>query len=550
MDNKDSEAEIHPLKTEDVKAQENHEHFVERRIVKSSGLSRLSRWRTAAFFISLFLCLIIVFAFSFIIPCPERPVSERTWFQYYNNAVPYHFLEIEDVNEDKVQDVLFAFKSSHGSDSFNRSCVDEGLPSPCAFIAAVSGTNGSVLWEIPAAEDVQWLQCGIQQLGTAGDLGCLVLEKSPALTAVDMRTGEVLWRHSSNFGANDTLLTPLSVIPDVDNDGVQDLIIFIAKGGQVKTFIHSGKTGQQIGSTGSLSMDGSARYVQLHLHSSSYFLFYTENSLYAYSLNDLCSATIGMDVKLPSFQPDPHWEKHIDRATHRLSLPRFGHIHYLAKVPVQSRDNILVVNSEMAMLINTKDLHTVWTLNVSRALSEPLLGYYKPDDHGIVLESEIGPNRKKVMIVERESGAVQWELKLNSGAGSPGPATLPTADHRSAFLMWGDYQEPGNETRHRAPLQKLYLFHPSYTNVLLELRNSTDQIIAFTAALFERSRHACYVLLRGPQPSEGPGPVSLMKRKLKEDVLGSKVIWLRHMAGDHEQLIRDRLYRMRFQSRD
>lgn len=30
-----------------------------------------------------------------------------------------------------------------------------------------------------------------------------------------------------------------------------------------------------------------------------------------------------------------------------------------------------------------------------------------------------------------------------------------------------------------APLQKLYLFHPSYTNVLLELRNSTDEIIAF-----------------------------------------------------------------------
>ncbi|NXB63972.1 F234A protein, partial [Struthidea cinerea] len=189
MDNKDSEAEIHPLKTEDVKAQENHENFVERRIVKSSGLSRLSRWRTAAFFISLFLCLIIVFAFSFIIPCPERPVSERTWFRYYNDAVPYQFLAIEDVNEDKVQDVLFAFKSSNGSSSFNRSCLDKGLPSPCAFVAAVSGTNGSVLWESPAAEDVQWLQCGIQQLGTAEAPGCLVVGKLLSLIAVDLRTG-------------------------------------------------------------------------------------------------------------------------------------------------------------------------------------------------------------------------------------------------------------------------------------------------------------------------------------------------------------------------
>ncbi|NXS44411.1 F234A protein, partial [Balaeniceps rex] len=153
------------------------------------------------------------------------------------------------------------------------------------------------------------------------------------------------------------------------------------------------------------------------------------------------------------------------------------------------------------------------------------------------------------MIVESGSGAVQWDLKLNSRAESPGPATLSTADHRSTFLIWGEYQAAGNETRSRAPLQKLYLFHPSYTNVLLELRNSTDQIIAFNATLFERSRHACYVLLRGPQPSQEPGSVSLMKRKLKEDVSESRVIWLSQVAVDSEQYVRDRLYRMRFHSR-
>ncbi|NWI95064.1 F234A protein, partial [Pitta sordida] len=191
MDNKDSEAEIHPLKTEDVKAQENHENSVERRIIskQSPGLSRLSRWRTAAFFVSLFLCLIIVFAFSFIIPCPERPVSEKTWFRNYNNAVAYPFLSIQDVNEDKVQDVLFAFKSSNGSGSFNTSCLDEGLPSPCAFIAAVSGTNGSALWERPVAEEVDWLECGIPQLGAAEAPGCLVVGKPVSLTALGLRTG-------------------------------------------------------------------------------------------------------------------------------------------------------------------------------------------------------------------------------------------------------------------------------------------------------------------------------------------------------------------------
>ncbi|XP_037242531.1 protein FAM234A [Falco rusticolus] len=551
MDNKDSEAEIHPLKTEDVKAQENHENSVERRIVskQSSRLSRLSRWRTAAFFISLFLCLIIVFAFSFIIPCPERPVSERTWFRNYDNAVAYQFLAMEDVNEDRVQDVIFAFKANNGSSSFNRSCLDEGLPSPCAFIAAVSGTNGRTLWERPAAEEVEWMECGIKQLGGAKAPGCLVVGKPVSLTAVDLQTGEVQWRQSSDFGANYTVLTPVSVIPDVDSDGVQDLIIFIATGDKIKTFIHSGKNGKQIGSTGSLNVDGNARYIRLNLDDSSYFLFYTENALYAYSLKDLYSAATGVEIKLPSLEQDPQWEKNIDRTTHRLSLLSFGDIRYLAKIPGRSRENILVINSEMATLIGAQNLQTLWSLNVSRVVSEPLLGYYKPDVLGIVLESEIGPNRKKVMIVESGSGGVQWDLKLNSRAESPGPATLSTADHRSAFLIWGEYQAPGNETGSRAPLQKLYLFHPSYTNILLELRNNTDQIIAFNATLFERSRHACYVLLRGPQPSEDPGSVSLMKRKLKEDVSESRVIWLSQVAGDTDQYIRDRLYRMRFHSR-
>ncbi|NWS11823.1 F234A protein, partial [Pachyramphus minor] len=127
-----------------------------------------------------------------------------------------------------------------------------------------------------------------------------------------------------------------------------------------------------------------------------FFFFCTENSLYAYSLKDLYSAATGMETKLPSLQQDPQWEKNIDSTTHRLSLLSSGDFRYLAKIPGQLWENILVISSEMATLINGKNLQTLWTLNVSHALSEPLLGYYKPDVLGIVLESEIGPNKKKV----------------------------------------------------------------------------------------------------------------------------------------------------------
>ncbi|NXL94239.1 F234A protein, partial [Alectura lathami] len=134
----------------------------------------------------------------------------------------------------------------------------------------------------------------------------------------------------------------------------------------------------------------------LNLGSSCYFLFYTANSLYAYSLKDLHSAATGVETELPSLEQDPQWEKNIDPSTHRLSLPSSGDIRYLTKVPGRSRENILLVSSEMATLISVQSLQALWALNVSRVMSEPLLGYYKPDVLGVVLESEIGPNRKKV----------------------------------------------------------------------------------------------------------------------------------------------------------
>ncbi|NXO02845.1 F234A protein, partial [Rhinopomastus cyanomelas] len=134
----------------------------------------------------------------------------------------------------------------------------------------------------------------------------------------------------------------------------------------------------------------------LNQDSLSYFLFYTETSLYAYSLKDLYRQAAGMEIKLPGLQTDPEWERNIDRTTHRLALLSSGDVRYLAKIPGRSRENILVVSSDTAVLVSTQNLQTLWTLNVSRVLSEPLLGYYKPNVLGVVLESEIGPNRKKV----------------------------------------------------------------------------------------------------------------------------------------------------------
>lgn len=88
LDHQDLEAEVHPLKNEERKSQENlgNPSKNEDKLKSTPPQSRLSRCRTVAFFLSLFLCLFVVFVVSFVIPCPDRPASQRMWRIDYNAA--------------------------------------------------------------------------------------------------------------------------------------------------------------------------------------------------------------------------------------------------------------------------------------------------------------------------------------------------------------------------------------------------------------------------------------------------------------------------------
>ncbi|XP_010840563.1 PREDICTED: protein ITFG3 [Bison bison bison] len=255
-DGKDLEAEIHPLKSENRKVPENAGAPAGKEPRGTPApQTRLSHCRTAAFFLSLFVCLLVVFVVSFIIPCPDRPALQGVWRIDYNAAVAYDFLAAEDVNKDKIQDILFLYKntnSSHGNSSF--SCADEGFSCPCTFVAAVSGASGSVLWERPVAQDRAFVECGIlQPRGSAAPSACVVLGRPGSLVAVDTLTGKTLWSQPSSFGGNASVLSPLLRVPDLDADGAPDLLVLIQEENQVNGSIYSGGTGQQVSPPDSLA---------------------------------------------------------------------------------------------------------------------------------------------------------------------------------------------------------------------------------------------------------------------------------------------------------
>ncbi|XP_049760649.1 protein FAM234A isoform X4 [Elephas maximus indicus] len=259
MDNKDLEAEIHPLKNEDRTSQENLGNRTEKEDPCKSlpPQSQLSRCRTVAFFLSLFICLFVVFVVSFIIPCPDRPVSQQMWRINYDTAVTYDFLAMKDINRDRIQDILFLYKNANSSNNFNLSCADEGFSSPCTFAAAVSGANGSLLWERPVAQDVTVMQCTGPQQRASGALSACVLVGGPgSVIAVDPFTGETLWSHPGSLGRNVSILSLLLGVPDVNNDGLPDLLVLTREEKEVNGYVYSGSTGSQVGRKGSLGTDG------------------------------------------------------------------------------------------------------------------------------------------------------------------------------------------------------------------------------------------------------------------------------------------------------
>ncbi|KAM3827077.1 protein FAM234A isoform 2-T2 [Vipera latastei] len=523
----EAETEIHLLKAREAPASPGTGARDAEKEAGGGGAQpgRLSQWRTAAFFLSLYLCLGLAFAFSFVIPCPVRPASRTAWSRAYDDAAAYAFLTAGDADGDRVQDVLVAFQAGAGSRNTSGagrgSCSEGGFAPPCAFLAAHSGTNGTTLWERPVGQELLLMDCSVEH---GGSPACLVIGNPASFVLLDLETGQTQWNETAIFGPNSTVLSPLLKIPDIDRDGVPDFLVFAVTGEETKSFFFSGTFGTQKKFSGSLHLPGLIGHF-LHITKSGahYILFYTGS----FCLLAEGAVSHGCGPNKPSpCQPEG-----------RCGLGDGD----------SSQGPTSALSQFWRHSVRDKDIRKTREPYFGCKISYVGAGEWTTAEFIVDCWCATHP---EVTIVEGSSGAIKWEVELLSEMQSPKPASLATADRRSIFLFWGLYQDERNETGswHGSQQQRLYLFHPSLPTVLLELSNSTEPIVAFEGLLFERSRHACYVLLVGPQVGSSPGRVILSKRKLKEDIFSSHVIWLNQMPQDTDQNVRDYFHRMRFRT--
>ncbi|KAG8508939.1 Protein FAM234A, partial [Galemys pyrenaicus] len=633
MAGKDLEAEIHPLRNEDGKPKDSPGGTPtpgDEAAKCPAPQARLSRCRATAFFLSLSLCLLVVFVVSFIIPCPERPASLGSWRVDLNSAVAHDFLATGDVNGDKILDVLFLYKTNSSSSNLSWSCADEGFSSPCTFMAALSGASGSVLWERPAAQDAALAQCAGAQPSAPAPT-CVLAGRPGRLLAVDALTallrrpssaaapsGETLWLGVGHPGRNASVLSALLPVPDLDADGAPDLLVLTQEGEEVQGSLYSGGSGLPLGPSGSLGQAGpSGPLLYVTRAGAHYVLLPCASSLCGYSVKGLYESAAGRASPL---QRDPTWEDSLDPTSHRLLWHSSGAVRHLVLVPGPAGQDLLLVSTKACVLLDGRELRTRWTLNAAQVLRKPTLGHYKPDTLAVAVENGTGSDREvgeplrpllatqildvgwavaealctegasgtgsalrsscpalgphaapppQILLLDTGTGSLLWRQALPGLPGDPPSASLWTADRRSAFFFWG-LREPAAANQAllagarssdpdaaslspwcppqdpSGPRHSLFLFHPTLPGVLLELANVSAHVVAFHAVLLEPSRHAACVILTGPAGLDTPGLVSVAKHRVRDLIVGSRVVRLAEGGQDSDQAIRDRFSRLRY----
>ncbi|CAL1599188.1 unnamed protein product [Knipowitschia caucasica] len=510
---------------------------------KELDFAKLTHWRTAVFFFSLFLCLTVVFAFSFIIPCPVRPQYLISWHRTFNDTATYDFLAIEDANKDKVMDVLFVVRSSEVSQ--NKTCAGKGLPSPCVFVVAVDGTDGKTLWETPLEPAFHWAQCGLKEDGNRS-WDCLV-SHSDKLTAIEKDKGVAKWQQVQPVGQPGSV--PVLSLPDLDGDKVGDVALMIHDSESTKVSFLSGESGQQIGSTVPLDAVKALDHIFYRTKGGShYILLERDSGLFGLSLWGVAAkAKAGLEDALTK---DKHWESKANATTGLVLVFKSDQVRQVLKTAHTDSSNLLLVTKTEVVQVSGR-LDTLWMYNSSSIIGTPSFGHFNKDGVlDVVIEEDVGNDTKKVIILDGVSGGVLWAVSLQNSPNSPRPASIHTTNSFSVFMFWGLFLMDSNSSVPQMPVEstrRAYMLHPLYSNVLLESANLVDHIITFRATLLEHGRHAAYFTLTGPGAAGAEGTVILSKRKLKQDVPDSRVVPISSAgAAETNGNIKEAFNRLRF----
>ncbi|NXW80163.1 F234B protein, partial [Hirundo rustica] len=494
--------------------------------------------RTVIFLLTVVISMILVLVCAFLIPCPPRDLH-NSWSRNLGQGAGGVLspLELCDVNGDDLPDILIVFTAL-----MNASVM--GVSRPSVTVVALSGMNGSTLWSIQLPEETRSVQCNVLSLGAAAGPVCLVTGTSKFLSLLSASTGKTIWTLNSIHLSDGILAAPAATLPDVDGDGIRDIVVLALAAIVPDVFfiLVSGKTGTALGGPVKYSNNGEGKVIgpQVHITSrGAIYILFGFGNVQAVALRDIFTQARNRD-NFPAMlqQEEPEWEKRRSVNLSELIDVYSGGVDFLqtVKTPDTNCSNLLITTKESLILLRGQDLERHWTLELPNISSQPVPGYFGADQTlDFMLQAQTGDGNKKVMVIDGKSGFPVWNQELPWQRQQLDALSVMTLDKKSVFLFWADETQPVLQSLQPGPrpehpgLHHLYLLHPVFPTVLLDLTNATDKVIASAVGINDLQRDAFHITVTTTATSEKqPGFLSVSKLGLKWAMMSQgRMVWLK-----------------------
>ncbi|XP_025060597.1 protein FAM234B [Alligator sinensis] len=492
---------------------------------QKAATSLMPYLRTAVFLLTMVISMILVLVCAFLIPCPPRDLH-NTWMHHLGQEAGGVLfpLELSDVNGDGLPDILLSFAAL-----MNASVM--GVSRPSVTVVALSGMNGSTLWSIHIPEDTRSVHCkGLTHMATVEPV-CLVTGTSKFLSLLNASTGKTIWRLNPDHLPSGTLAAPAVTLPDVDGDGIGDLVVLAIGETQPDLcfILLSGKTGNPLGGPVKYSINGEGKLIgpQAHItRQGAIYILFGFGNVQAVSLRDIFAQARIHDI-FPQVlqQEEPEWEKHRSVNLSELIDIYSGGVEFLQTVKASDSNcsNLLITTKHGLTLLQGQDLEPQWSLEIQDIHSQPSPGYFSADQVlDFMLQAPSRSGTKRVVVVDGKTGLPIWSHNLPCRMQESDALSVMTLDRKSVFLFWADEIQPASQSLEPGPrnerpgLHHLYLLHPAFPTVLLDLNNITDIVTASAIGINDLQKDAFYItMMRSPTAENQPGFLSVSKLGLR-----------------------------------
>ncbi|XP_028841748.1 protein FAM234B [Denticeps clupeoides] len=524
--------------------------------------------RTAFFLVPLCITMLLVLLCAFWLPCQTEEINMRTqWEKELGDVggVTSPPLTMWDLDNDAIEDLLIGVTQQSNDSQVSSS---QGTNKEYSVVA-LSAVGGEVLWRRPLKESTLYIQCGLQTGAQSAEdalwghhLQSSILRRGPVclligathLTAVNGTTGKMLWSLEPG-----EIVSQVVSVPDLQGDSIPDLLVATLPANQVSDLsliLLSGLTGTSIGQPLTFNISTQGKLMGPLLHETrvgAYYILFGLGAVEAVSLRDIYSNATGRSTMLPKIRlMDPSWEKlrkvnssliHLssDKEPVEFMFPLVAglcnnrnNLNPMSNVNSSRSDWVLVCGVNKLSVVRERDTRPKWTFMSSAIHSRPSPGHFNEDGTPDLLILQLSsPGVRKVQIIDGAIGHSLWEVDFVCPQLVVEGCSISTTSGQSVFLFWaGDPLQSSKNITKTSPglatadpvLRKLFLLHPTYPTILLELASTTDTVLSAAVSYEEQRKDASYITVSSrPTSGRGPGAHVVKSLSLKAAITEAQI---------------------------